>query len=738
MKEKISKWLSLLPVSAAFLIFFLSLVSFRREDFFLFSYPTSSVRNIIGIFGVYFSGFMLFLVGWACWVILIGLLLHILKKLDIFDSHGGIASNNYARILSFFLIIISSSVILGIFGTEQVRFVRSGIIGFVLSQTLLKYIGFWGTLIVSSLFLFVGLLLLWGYYLGELAKKGWSYFIDFWENKKQTWFSKDNQIDISKKDKRRLNRKIKLQIYNNNLPDSGIKEKAEKVISKEEVVPVKKAVKPREDVDQDETEQVVDGPVYNDAQYKLPSFDIIKSAPVVDDKKIKEDIESSALNLEETLSDFGISAKVETVQRGPVVTRYELLPSPGVKITRISSLADDIALSMKVAAVRIVAPIPGKGTVGVEVPNIVRNDVFLKNVVVDKSFINSSSKLTLALGKDVAGVPLVADLKEMPHLLIAGTTGSGKTVCVNAIISSMLFKAKPSEVKFILVDPKTVELASFVGIPHLISPIISNAKKAADVLIWATEEMEKRYSLLATQTARNIDAYNAKVSPKDRMPFIVIIVDELADLMIIARDKIETAILRLAQLSRAVGIHLILATQRPSVDVITGVIKANFPARISFKVASKVDSRTVLDFVGAEKLLGKGDLLFIRPGINKPIRAQACFVDDEDISKLVEEVKSQGVPEYNTNIMDLSKKTKTDIGSDDLLPEATRLVMETGQASASLIQRRLRVGYTRAARLLDLMEQEGHVGPFQGSKAREILIDRHKWLMENKVEDGID
>jgi DNA segregation ATPase FtsK/SpoIIIE, S-DNA-T family len=332
----------------------------------------------------------------------------------------------------------------------------------------------------------------------------------------------------------------------------------------------------------------------------------------------------------------------------------------------------------------------------------------------------------MVIGKDVSGNPVVADLKDMPHLLIAGATGAGKTVCVNSLIMSILYKAKPDEVKLILVDPKMVELASYAGIPHLLHPVICEAKKAFVALNWAVEEMERRYRVLAAKGSRNIDMYNK--SGEEKLPYIVIMIDELADLMLVARENVETSIQRLAQLSRAVGIHLVLATQRPSVDVITGVIKANFPARISFKVSAKVDSRTVLDAMGADKLLGKGDLLFLKPGAVKLIRAQGSFIDDEDLENVTKFVRAQGAPVYEKGISEKEKQGAMNVEEDEMIDQAINTVMQSRQASASILQRRLRVGYTRAARLLDLMEQRGIVGPFCGSKAREILVDPQAYL----------
>jgi S-DNA-T family DNA segregation ATPase FtsK/SpoIIIE len=463
--------------------------------------------------------------------------------------------------------------------------------------------------------------------------------------------------------------------------------------------------------------------------YHLPNLDLLDSPPPLEARQIKEDLTANARILEETLEDFGISAKVTDIERGPVITRYELEPAPGVKLNKIVALSDDIALAMKAQSVRIIAPIPGKGRVGVEVPNIQSSFVYLKEVLASNEFIKSSSKLTLVLGKDISGHPVITDLGDMPHLLIAGTTGAGKTVCVNSLILSMLFRATPNELKLLMVDPKMVELAPFNGLPHLLCPVVTDAKKAAVALNWVVNEMEARYQLLAKAGARNIDSYNEK---QEKIPYIVVIIDEMADLMMVSRDQIEGAITRLAQLSRAVGIHLVMATQRPSVDVITGVIKANFPARISFKVASKVDSRTVLDMNGADKLLGRGDMLFLRPGESKLIRAQGSLVSDKEIERVVDFIKEQAEPVYDEEILKEQQKSHLANGEkDEIYSEAVKVIMEGNQASVSILQRRLRLGYTRAARIIDTMEQEGLVGPFEGSKPRRILVDREAWLREN-------
>jgi len=422
-----------------------------------------------------------------------------------------------------------------------------------------------------------------------------------------------------------------------------------------------------------------------------------------------------------------------------VITRYELEPAPGVKINRIENLSDDIALAIKAQSVRIIAPIPGKGRVGVEVPNLHSSLVCIKDLLSANDFNKKDHGLTLALGKDITGKPVFGDLEGMPHLLVAGTTGSGKTVCVNTCILSLLFKSSPNDLKFLMIDPKMVELMPFNGLPHLLCPVVTDAKKAAVALNWVVSEMEERYQLLSKAGARNIEAYNDK--QEDKIPYIIVVVDEFADLMSVARDQIENAIARLAQLSRAVGIHLILATQRPSVDVITGVIKANLPARISFKVASKVDSRTVLDMNGAETLLGKGDMLFLQPGKEDLIRIQGALVKDEEIERVVSFIKLQGEPVYDEEILSQQQKSGSPGAGekDELFDEAVRVIMESNQASVSILQRRMRLGYTRAARIIDQMEADGLVGAFEGSKPRKILVDRENWLKdltgENKQQE---
>ena len=471
-----------------------------------------------------------------------------------------------------------------------------------------------------------------------------------------------------------------------------------------------------------------DGQIHRsyDRPYHFPSLDILAKGK--GSQSNGEEVAQNAMMLENVLSNFGITAKVVNATQGPTVTRYEIEPAPGVKVSRIVNLTDDIALNLAAQHIRMEAPIPGKSAIGIEVPNKTTEAVHLRDVLDCSDFKDARGGIPVGLGKDIAGKPVITDLAKMPHLLVAGTTGSGKSVCVNTLISSILFSRKPEEVKLLLIDPKMVELSIYNGIPHLMAPVVTDMKKAAAVLRWAVREMEARYKAFAASGKRDIKSYN-EAHPKAAMPLIVLIIDELADLMMTAPDDIEESISRLAQMARAAGIHMVLATQRPSVNVITGSIKANVPSRISFAVGSQIDSRTILDMAGAEKLLGKGDMLFAPIGANKPIRVQGAFISDDEVEHLVEFVKAQREPEYdNTVTQETEKETEkeaseeNDIYRDELLERAVNLVMESGQASVSMLQRRFRIGYTRAARLVDTMEDLKIVGPSMGSKAREILM----------------
>ncbi|QNO16754.1 DNA translocase FtsK [Alkalicella caledoniensis] len=454
--------------------------------------------------------------------------------------------------------------------------------------------------------------------------------------------------------------------------------------------------------------------------YVIPPLTLLQKAVRLKEGRSKGDIEQQAKTLIETLNSFGVSAKITHIHRGPTITRFELQPAVGVKVSRILNLSDDLALSLASAGIRIEAPIPGKAAIGIEVPNTTKASVYLREVIESNEFMNNSSKLTVALGKNIAGETLIADFTQMPHILIAGATGSGKSVCVNTIINSILFKATPEEVKFLMVDPKVVELNIYNGIPHLLAPVVTDPKNAAFALKKVVKEMEHRYEQFAKLGVRDINRYNS-LNPDEKLPYIVVIIDELADLMMVAPNDVEDCICRLAQMARASGIHLIVATQRPSVDVITGVIKANITSRIAFAVSSQADSRTILDMGGAEKLLGKGDMLFYPVGASKPIRAQSSFISDEEVENIVSFVKENQTPEYDETF-EVEEKDFETYDLDELFEDAAKLVVDSQQASISLLQRRFRIGYTRAARIVDDLEKMGIVGGFEGSKARQVLV----------------
>lgn len=459
--------------------------------------------------------------------------------------------------------------------------------------------------------------------------------------------------------------------------------------------------------------------------WEFPNLDILVSSS---DVAKPGDIPKNVETIKKCFLNFGIEVKMQDVNVGPTVTQYTLRPNEGVKLNQITARSNDIALALAAKSLRVEAPIPGKSAVGIEVPNVATATVTLKEVLGSSAFKAVKSKLAIALGRDVAGAPVAIDLEKMPHLMVAGATGSGKSVCINSVLTSLLFHNSPADLRLILIDPKRVELTNYNGIPHLLTPVITEVDKTVSALKWAVYEMERRYKVFSELGKRNLQAYNESPGPEGKMPFIVIVIDELADLMAASANEVEASIVRIAQMARATGIHLIVATQRPSVDVLTGLIKANITSRIAFATASQIDSRTILDMSGAEKLLGNGDMLFIGNGLSKPRRVQGCFISDKEINTLVEFVRKQGDAEYDESILTFRPAKSTDSRGgeamdDDLYDEAVSVVVNSGQASASLLQRRLRVGYARAARLLDIMEQEGVVGPANGAKPRDILID---------------
>ena len=502
--------------------------------------------------------------------------------------------------------------------------------------------------------------------------------------------------------------------------------------------------KQEEEQKQDKTKEVLQLEhtiTVEDENYEYPPVELLSKGKKASRGSAKM-LADTAAKLQKTLYSFGVSAKVENVSVGPTITRYELKPAEGTRVSKIANLADDIALNLAAETIRIEAPIPGKQAVGIEVPNKEKEAVHLREVIESSEFENNKSKLSVALGKDVAGKTIIADIGKMPHVLIAGSTGSGKSVCINSIITSIIYNAKPSEVKLVMVDPKVVELSVYNGIPHLLIPVVTDPKKAAGALAWAVQEMDDRYNKFAQKGVRDLKGYNKAIEKENenaKLPQIVIIIDELADLMMVAAKEVEEAICRLAQKARAAGMHLVIATQRPSVDVITGLIKANVPSRIAFAVSSQVDSRTILDSTGAEKLLGKGDMLFYPVGASKPLRVQGAFVSDDEVEKIVDFIKmNAGEVSYSEDIIEsIEKSNKSDKelleseacedDSDPFLQDAIETVIETGQASTSFIQRRFKVGYARAGRIIDQMEERGIISGYQGSKPREVLMSKEKW-----------
>ena len=494
--------------------------------------------------------------------------------------------------------------------------------------------------------------------------------------------------------------------------------------------------------------------VTDEEGYQYPPITLLNEVKTDSEVSIKSELESTAAKLVDVLKSFGVETRIMDISRGPTVTRYELQPCAGVKISKITNLADDIALNLAAAGVRIEAPIPNKAAVGIEVPNKVTNTVSVREIIESTAFTNSKSKLTVAMGKDIAGNPIVTDIAKMPHGLIAGQTGSGKSVCINSIIMSILYKATPDEVKLLMIDPKVVELGIYNGIPHLLVPVVTDPRKASGALGWAVTEMEKRYRLFADNNVRDLVGFNRLCeldSDLQKLPQIVIIIDELADLMMTAPGEVEDSINRIAAKARAAGMHLLIATQRPSVDVVTGVIKANVPTRIAFAVASQIDSRTILDIGGAEKLLGRGDMLFNPVGASKPARLQGCFVSDDEVEKVVDYVKGNRFSEYSDEIQGeierlaaAQKKGKGSAGSDNsdgdsdedpMLFEAIKVVVEIGQASTSLLQRKLKLGYGRASRIIDQMEARGIIGPYEGAKPRQVLISSAEWMERQSREE---
>lgn len=761
-------------------VYVLSLISYNPGDILLVQCPVNQPpANLIGPVGAWlgYANFMLFGISGYCLPVCLGafgffmLLKHPEERL-------------WPKIIWIFLALLSLSCLSElnpIFWSATVDRLNIGFPGGLMGSMfgrlfLIRYLGETGTAILALVILLAAIVLLFEIRPTELAKgtgrrlaglvsKIYGRSLASLGQFRSRQAEIEREEKILAKDRRRLERIAQREVpaketfhEEAETRDAEIKDDEETMSTVQEEPPVVKPVvsrilrrKPKKS-SLDETLRNLPTPSLPiSTNFKLPPLSLLDDPPPGADRVIRDDFQSSSRILEETLAEFGIEAKVTNYETGPVVTSYEVLPAPGVRVERISGLSNNIALSMKAISVRVQAPIPGKGVVGIEVPNSKSTLVYLREILEGKRWTSGKAALPLALGKDVGGNDIVADLAKMPHMLIAGATGSGKSVCINSILAGLLMSRTPDQLRLMLVDPKIVEFSFFNNLPHLVVPVITDPKKVNLGLRWAIQEMEKRYKLFASVGVRNIESYNDRPitpplpftgkdaelaapiagrsdQPPDRLPYIVIVIDELADLMIVAQAEIENSITRLAQLSRAVGIHMIIATQRPSVNVITGTIKANFPARLAFQVAQKVDSRTILDANGADKLLGKGDMLLLPPGIGKLVRAQGTMTTDREIREIVEFWKQQGPPRYEVAIKEKMESTATELSTDsevddEMLEMSIEVIRQTKRASTSSLQRRLRIGYTRAARIMDILEERGIVGPPRGSDPREILID---------------
>lgn len=736
-KEKLEHEIIGILLIAVGVFLFLSLVSYHPMDPSFFSYTSTKAKGInnwMGIVGSYLSG--LLFQGFGFPSFLVPLVMVVFAFSFIFRWEWKYLS---LRLAGWAVILITISSFFALWLTPiriyHQDLLMGGFIGEIFSRNLVRYFNRPGATILLSLVLILSFIFGTGISFISVVKHLGRAIHQLMEKISTFKMVRKEGAEREKK----LGRKKEEKKEAKEVPPTVVVEKPSTPPKREEML-----------------KQEVFEFLETSKAFQLPPISLLEAEV---EKRQKVDRDSLIMNsriLEKKLLDYGVEGKVVEVRPGPVITVYEFEPAPGVKVSRIVNLADDLALALSALSIRIVAPIPGKSVVGIEVPNTNRETVYLKEIIDSNPFRNFKSRLSFGLGKDISGEPFVVDLARMPHLLVAGSTGSGKSVSINAMICSILFKSNPEEVRFLMIDPKMLELSDYEGIPHLLLPVVTNPKKAAIALKWLVEEMERRYTVLAEKGVRNIEHYHQKMEkelkekgkvykrkgdvlegneekhaePMEKIPYIVVVIDELADLMMISSKEVEEAITRLAQMARAVGIHLLLATQRPSVDVLTGIIKANFPARISFQVTSKVDSRTILDTIGAEHLLGSGDMLFLPPGSSKLARLHGAFVSGPEIKRIVEFWKKQGKPSYlDPSVLAEAKKEKEAGGEegdeyDEKYDEAVAFVAETGQASISLIQRRFRIGYNRAARIVEKMEQEGVVGPSDGIKAREVLIKK--------------
>ncbi len=711
------------------------------------------IHNSFGLFGAHFAGFFIFLFGvGAFWIPVILLIT------SVWIIQARPFKIIYLTLAGSLFLMISTGGMLFLFKDNynllNTTISSGGVIGIFFTSFLLKYANITGSIIILTFFLIMGFILTTGISmitLGLFIKQkivdllktmasDFQEFIDFLKEKYENF--------QQKREKRRIKEQKQIDITPLVSKEDKIIKICEKSSTKEEVTEPEVFMEPNiVEIEQDNSEfkpEVQFADIREKSQFNLPKVSFLDRAKKLDNDIDTDLLKSKARILESKLSDFNVTGEVVEIKPGPVITTFEYKPASGIKISKIAGLSDDLALALSAISIRIVAPIPGRDVVGIEIPNDERENVNLRDLIVSKDYVKSKSFLTLALGKDILGRAVVTKMDSMPHLLIAGATGTGKSVGLNAMIISLLYKATPDEIKMIMIDPKRIELSVYNDIPHLISPVVTDMKKATNALFWAVKEMERRYELLEQTGFRNIVQYNSMVASRvdniendkdessenqvqfKKLPYIVVIVDELADLMMVASKDVEFALTRLAQMARAAGIHLIIATQRPSVDVLTGSIKANFPTRISFQVSSKVDARTIFDGGGSESLLGNGDMLFCPPGTGKLVRIQCAYISEKEIAKVTQFLRDQKAPDYIEDITiskgDDETKEFDESDYDEKYDEAVALITKTRQASISFVQRRLRIGYNRAARLVEMMEYEGIVGPQIGSKPREILV----------------
>jgi DNA segregation ATPase FtsK/SpoIIIE, S-DNA-T family len=702
------------------LLFFLlvfvlvSLVSYHPQDPSLNNATAGNhIENLFGLVGAYLADALIGLFGLgAFWVPILLLFMSIQFFADRLPLAFGLT------LTGGLLLILTSAALLAyqqdhyvVFGN---RFSSGGWIGIHLKKGLFRYTNPTGGGIILVLLWLVGFILMTGFSLMRFGEKCQALLLKIVDQVKTIYLKRKERHVKAQKRQNRLKHQAP-----GTAPEIKIKAPKPKIM--------KPVPAPKQDVF---------AFMKKEGGFQLPPVAFLEEPEHTPVSADDENLRMLSKLLEKKLEDFNVRGNVVAVSPGPVITTFEYAPAAGVKINKIVTLSDDLALTLRATSVRIVAPIPGKAVIGIEIPNQERETVRFREVVVSPAYDKSRSKLTICLGKDIIGNPVVAELEKMPHLLIAGATGAGKSVALNTMICSFLYKATPDNVKMIMVDPKRIELTMYDGIPHLITPVVTDVKKATNALFWAVREMERRYELLSEKRVRNITQYNQKISKAEKaksdtadvpekLPYIVIIIDELADLMMVASRDVEVALTRLAQMARAAGIHLILATQRPSVDVLTGIIKANFPTRLSFQVSSKTDSRTILDTNGAETLLGRGDMLFMPPGAGKLQRIHGAYISESELNQITEFLKAQGEPQYNESVTEAAptatgEAEETDY--DERYDDAVALVTQNGQASISMVQRHLRIGYNRAARIIETMEREGIIGPADGAKPRPVLV----------------